>query len=171
MPERERKATPVDIIKNIEEIIEKPLESKGYNIVRILMSGNMRKTLQIMIERVDYISITVDDCAKVSRTVSVLLDQYNPIEGAYMLEVSSPGLDRPLVKLKDYLRFQGEDVIIKTHQAINNRKTFIGQLASVTEQDVTLILKNEPKQESVSLTIPFSEIKSTRLHVDFDSHN
>ena len=161
----------MDIIKNIEDIIEKPLENKGYSIVRILISGNVRKTLQVMIDRLDNVSINVDDCATVSRTVSVLLDQYNPIEGAYMLEVSSPGLDRPLVKLKDYIRFQGEEVVIKTYNAINTRKTFVGQLASVNELEVTLILKNEPKQEETSVTIPFSEIKSTRLHINFDSHN
>lgn len=161
----------MDIIKKIEDIIDKPLDDKGYSIVRILISGNIRRTLQIMIDRLDNVPVNVDDCATVSRTVSVLLDQYNPIESAYVLEVSSPGLDRPLVKLKDYIRFQGEDVVVKTHTAIDNRKTFIGQLESATETEVTLILKNEAKHENLQVTIPFSDIKSTRLHINFDSHN
>ncbi|WP_032113146.1 ribosome maturation factor RimP [Candidatus Paracaedibacter symbiosus] len=161
----------MDIIKKIEDIIEQPLIDKGYGIVRVLLSGNMRRTLQIMIDRLDGVSVDVDDCATVSRTVSVLLDQYDPIEGAYTLEVSSPGLDRPLVKLKDYIRFQGEEVIVKTHEAIDNRKTFIGRLESATETEITLTLTNEPKQENLHITIPFSDIKSTRLHINFDSHN
>lgn len=171
LPEMERKSDAVDIIKRIEDIIEQPLADKGYGIVRVLLSGNVRRTLQIMIDRLDDISVNVDDCATVSRTVSVLLDQYDPIEGAYYLEVSSPGLDRPLVKLKDYIRFQGEDVVIKTHQAIDNRKTFVGRLESANETEVTLTLKDDPKQENLQLTIPFSDIKSTRLYINFDSHN
>lgn len=167
----ERKSNSVDIIKRIEDIIEQPLADKGYGIVRILLSGNVRRTLQIMIDRLDNVPVNVDDCATVSRTVSVLLDQYDPIEGAYYLEISSPGLDRPLVKLKDYIRFQGEDVVIKTHQAIDNRKTFVGRLESANETEVTLTLKGEPKQENLQITIPFSDIKSTRLYINFDSHN
>lgn len=161
----------MDIIKKIEDIIEKPLEDKGYSIARVLLSGNLRRTLQIMIDRLDDVPVNVDDCATVSRTVSVLLDQYNPIEGAYFLEVSSPGLDRPLVKLKDYIRFQGEDVVVKTHTAIDNCKTFTGRLESASETEVTLTLKNDANQESIQVIIPFSDIKSTRLHINFDSHN
>lgn len=166
----ERKSDSVDIIKRIEDIIEQPLAEKGYSIVRILLGGNVRRTLQIMIDRLDDIPVNVDDCATVSRTVSVLLDQYDPVEGAYNLEISSPGLDRPLVKLKDYIRFLGEDVVIKTHQAIDHRKTFVGRLESANETEVMLTLQGD-SQENLQVTIPFSEIKSTRLYINFDSHN
>ena len=160
----------MDVTKKIESILEEPLRDKGYDIVRVLVSGNLRRTLQIMIDRFDNTPISIDDCTVVSRTVSVLLDQYDPIEGAYTLEVSSPGLDRPLVRLKDYTRFQGEEVIIKTYQAVDRRKIFIGRLESATENEVTLVLKGEDL-ENLKAIIPFSEIKSTRLYINFDSHN
>lgn len=161
----------MDIINKVENIIAPALTEKGYGIVRILLSGNVKRTLQIMIERLDEIPVNIDDCETVSRTVSILLDQYDPIEGAYYLEVSSPGLDRPLVKLKDYIRFKGENVVVKTHHAIDNRKTFIGRLESASEIEVTLTIKNESTKEDEVVTIPFSNIKSTRLYINFDSHN
>lgn len=157
----------MDIIHRIENIIAEPLLDKGYSVVRVQLSGNMRRTLQIMIERVDEQSITVDDCAKASHLISIQLDVENPITGSYVLEVSSPGLERPLVKIKDYQRFVGHSVVVKTTQAVRNRKTFQGKLESATETDITVILENPEKDEQPIFNIPYSDIRSAHLHVPF----
>jgi ribosome maturation factor RimP len=105
----------------------------------------------------------------VSRVTSVLLDQHDPISGAYTLEVSSPGLARPLVKFKDFIRFQGHHVVVKTHQLIEGRKTFVGQLVGTNEKDMTIDVALAGAEEILNIAIPFADIKSARLHVDFDN--
>jgi ribosome maturation factor RimP len=157
----------VDIIERIENIITEPLLDKGYSVVRVQLSGNIRRTLQIMIERTDEEAITVDDCAKASHLISVQLDVENAISGSYVLEVSSPGLERPLVKIKDYQRFVGHIVVVKTTQAIRNRKTFQGKLESATETDITITLESPEKDEQPVFSIPYSDIRVARLHVTF----
>lgn len=161
----------MDLQKKIEEIIEAPLASRGYEIVRIQLSGQVRKVLQIMIERTDGVDITVDDCATVSRVASVLLDQYEPISGPYTLEVSSPGLDRPLVKHKDYVRFQGHNVVIRTHILIEGRKTFAGKLLTVNDETVTVSITPAGSKENADISISFADIRSARLQIDFDNLN
>jgi ribosome maturation factor RimP len=157
----------VDVLKKIEEILEPSLTHMGYEIVRIQMSGLKRKTLQIMIDRLDGTGVKLEDCEQVSRYASVLLDQHDPISGAYMLEVSSPGMERPLVKLRDFQRFIGHEVMIKTHIIIGNRKTFPGKLESATESEVVLTIRNSAN-EFEKVSIPFSDIKSAKLHIKFN---
>ncbi len=92
----------------IARIIEPSLDAMGYRLVRLMQTGGLRRpTLQVMAERRDEAPMTVEDCAEISRAVSALLDVADPIAGAYMLEVSSPGIDRPLVRPEDYDRFAG----------------------------------------------------------------
>ena len=92
----------------IERLIAPSLAAQGYDVVRVLLMGGARHaTLQIMIERADRMAVSVDDCTAASRTVSALLDVEDPIAGTYTLEVSSPGIDRPLVKPADFDRFTG----------------------------------------------------------------
>jgi ribosome maturation factor RimP len=157
----------VDILKKVEEILEPSLTHMGYDIVRIQMSGLKRKTLQIMIDRSDGQGITLEDCETVSRYSSVLLDESDPITGAYSLEISSPGMDRPLVKPKHFQKYQGHEITVKTHLAIGNRKTFYGTLESATDTEITLLARINDK-ETENLTIPFADIKSAKLHVAFD---
>lgn len=157
----------MDIIKKIEMIIEEPLGAQGYDIVRILMGGNHRKTLQIMIENKDGRNISIEDCEKVSRLSSVLLDQHDPISEAYLLEVSSPGLDRPLMKPKDFQRYVGHEATIKTHQLIEKRKIFVGCLETATDTEVSIAVKNE-KNEQTIVVIPYNDIRSAKLYVKFD---
>lgn len=157
----------MDIIKKIESIIEEPLNAQGYDIVRILMGGSYRRTLQIMIENKDERPISIEDCETVSRLSSVLLDQHDPISDPYLLEVSSPGLDRPLMKPKDFQRFVGHQATIKTHQIIEKRKVFAGCLVAATEQDVSIAVNNEKNEQNV-VVIPYSEIRSAKLYVKFD---
>jgi len=154
----------VDIINRIEEIIEEPLKARGYDIVRIQLTGSIRRTLQIMIERQDSAPITVDDCTNVSRMVSVLLDVKDPLKDPYLLEVSSAGLDRPLVKPKDYQRFCGEVVVVKTYQPQGGRKKFQGVLTSATDDTVTLSLTDVAAGEDAVVTIPFDAIRAANLY-------
>lgn len=157
----------MDLVSRIESIIEAPLSARGYDIVRIQISGNIRRVLQVMIERQDEQNITVDDCAIVSRVISAIMDVNDPIEGAYTLEVSSPGLERPLVKPKDYQRFLGHMVLVTTVQPINNRKRFQGTLESATDTEISLILTQVNTGESDKITIPIADIRAARLYVDF----
>jgi ribosome maturation factor RimP len=114
--------------EEIAEIIEPSLEAMGYRLVRTLIMGGRRATLQIMAERADEQAMTVDDCAEISRSVSALLDVADPIVGAYVLEVSSPGIDRPLVRPEDYDRFAGFEARIDLATPLDGRKRFRGRL-------------------------------------------
>lgn len=159
----------MDLLKRIETIIEEPLTARGYSLVRVQLSGGNRKVLQIMVERLDEVAINVDDCTTVSRLVSVLLDVSDPIKDPYILEVSSPGLERPLVKLKDYQRFCGEKVLVTTHQPVNGRKRFQGRLTSAGENGITLDLGEVPEKEVTPVTIELENIRAARLFIDFEA--
>src|ERR1700687_93581 len=99
----------------------------GYRVVRVALTGTGRPTLQVMAERRDDASMTVEDCAEISRSISALLDVADPIAGAYMLEVSSPGIDRPLVRPEDYDRFAGFEARIELNAPLDGRKRFPGR--------------------------------------------
>jgi len=113
----------------VARIIEPSLDAMGYRLVRLMQTGGPRRpTLQIMAERRDEAPMTVEDCAEISRSVSALLDVADPIASAYMLEVSSPGIDRPLVRPEDYDRFAGFDARIELDEPLDGRKRFKGKL-------------------------------------------
>ena len=100
----------MDATALVEQLIAPTLEAMGYDLVRVRLSGGkQRRRLQVMAERIDESGMTVDDCADISRAVSVLLDTEDPIPGAYDLEVSSPGIDRPLTRPRDFERFAGHE--------------------------------------------------------------
>jgi ribosome maturation factor RimP len=101
--------------------------------VRVQISGGQRAILQIMAERADGAPMTVEDCADISRSVSALLDVEDPIREAYTLEVSSPGIDRPLTRLKDFERFAGFEARLESRMAIDGRKRFKGMLKGVED--------------------------------------
>jgi ribosome maturation factor RimP len=122
----------------IVPIIEPSLEAMGYRVVRVMLVGSGRPTLQIMAERRDERAMTVDDCAQISRSVSALLDVADPIAGAYMLEVSSPGIDRPLTRPEDYDRFAGFAASIELAAPQDGRKRFRGRLLGRAGDDVRL---------------------------------
>lgn len=128
----------MDATGRIEQIIAPSVEGMGYEVVRVLLLGGQRPTLQIMAERADGAPMTVEDCADISRSVSALLDVEDPIAGAYTLEVSSPGLDRPLTRLKDFERFAGFTAKLETRLAVDGRKRFKGTLKGLEGEDVLL---------------------------------
>lgn len=153
----------IDLITRIEGIIQDPLDVMGYRIVRTQISGKKRWRLQIMIERKDDAPVTVDDCARASREISVLLDVEDPIEGQYMLEVSSPGLDRPLVRKQDYQRFVGSKVKLQTHELFKGQKKFTGRLIEASEGGI--VLEFEDRDEALEMT--YDEIHHANIEPEF----
>jgi ribosome maturation factor RimP len=147
----------VDRIRQVTELIEPTLRDMGFELVRVLMSGGQRPTLQIMVERGDYAPPTLDDCAEVSHAVSALLDVADPLPGAYRLEVTSPGIDRPLVRRADYERFAGFEARLETELPIDGRRRFRGRLLGVADDHVRLAL---PEGER---SIPLNAIKKAKL--------
>jgi ribosome maturation factor RimP len=123
----------------VMRIIEPALEAMGYRLVRVMLTGTRRPTLQVMAERQNEAAMTVEDCAEISRAISALLDVADPIAGSYLLEVSSPGLDRPLVRPEDYDRFAGYAAKIELNQPIGGRRRFRGRLLGRDGDDVRLV--------------------------------
>jgi ribosome maturation factor RimP len=127
----------------IETLVAPSLAAMGYGVVRVAFTGGRRATLQIMIERETGEAMTVEDCARVSRTVSALLDVADPITSAYFLEVSSPGIDRPLVKRADYQRFAGQEAKIELTEPYDGRRRFRGRLVGLEGDALRLDLGGE----------------------------
>jgi ribosome maturation factor RimP len=153
-----------DTAQRIEGLIEPALTAMGYGLVRIaIQGGESRPTLQIMAERHDGVGMTVDDCAEISRTVSALLDVEDPIAGAYTLEVSSPGIDRPLVKRDDFERFAGFEARVETVQPVNGRKRFRGRLMGVMGDDVRLRETAKAGAEANETLVPLAVIAKAKL--------
>lgn len=141
----------MDLCQKIQEMIEPSLTHLGYEIVRVLLQGGDVKTVQIMVERADRQDMTLDDCEKVSRTVSALLDVDDPFSGRYMLEVSSPGIDRPLVKAMDYVRFAGFDAKVETLVPLNSRRRFKGKILGLTDDEKSVRLDAEDGEVAIEL--------------------
>lgn len=125
------------IDRRLAAVVQPTIEGLGYELVRLRLVGGKRNTLQIMAERPEG-WIEVDDCARISRAVSAVLDVEDPIGGEYVLEVSSPGIDRPLTRMKDFERYEGYEVKIETAEAIDGRKRFKGVLAGVQDGEVLI---------------------------------
>ena len=125
-----RAKTPED--HRLLEMLDPVAESVGLDIVRLrLMGGTLRRRLQIMAERPSDNDIAVEECARLSRAVSEIMDAADPIAGEYLLEVSSPGVDRPLTRLKDFDIFQGFEARLETDRMVEGRKRFKGILAGI----------------------------------------
>jgi ribosome maturation factor RimP len=138
-------------------LIEPTLESMGYELVRVMSTGGRRPTLQVMAERLDRAGMTVDDCAEISRAVSAILDVEDPIKEAYQLEVSSPGIDRPLIKPEDFERFAGFEVRVETDRPIDGQRKFKGRLLGLADGAVRLALPDGER------ALPLSSIRKAKL--------
>jgi len=150
------------IHQNLSPIIEPTLSAMGFRVVRVIWQGSdRRKILQLMIERQDGIDITVDDCAEASHTVSALLDVQDPIESAYELEVSSPGIDRPLVTLSDFAAYVGFDTKVETVIPLEGRRRFRGKITEITEQEVVVLVNG-----GEVFQVPFGQMATARLVLD-----
>ena len=124
-----------DLTERIATLIAPAAADLGYDLVRVRLMGGHTKRLQIMAERSDG-TMTIDDCEMLSRSVSALLDVTDPIKSEYVLEVSSPGLDRPLVRPRDFARFAGHEAKIELTQMLDGRRRFRGALGGLAEDAV-----------------------------------
>jgi ribosome maturation factor RimP len=125
------------IDRRLAGIVTPTIEGMGYELVRLRLMGGKRATLQIMAERPEG-WIEVEDCARISRALSAVLDVEDPISGEYALEVSSPGIDRPLTRLKDFGRYEGYEVKLESSELIDGRRRFRGVLAGVQDDEVLI---------------------------------
>jgi len=121
----------------VAELIEPALSGSGFRLVRVAVSGREGKTLQIMAERPDG-TLTIADCEAISKEISPLLDVHDPIAGSYHLEVSSPGIDRPLVRPSDFEVWSGYEAKIEVTQPIDGRKRFRGMLEGFEDGEVRI---------------------------------
>ena len=128
----------MELADRISEMVWPTVEALGYLLVRVQVSGRQRPRLQVMAERIDGRPMMVDDCASLSRSLSALLDVEDPISTTYTLEVSSPGIDRPLVKLADYDRFAGVEARIELVRLVGGRRRFRGRLLGTTGETIRL---------------------------------
>jgi ribosome maturation factor RimP len=149
----------VDANRQVAELIEPTLGDMGFELVRVLLHGGQRPTLQVMAERADRAPMTVEHCAEISRAVSAVLDVADPIAGAYRLEVTSPGLDRPLTKRADFERFRGFEARVETELPIEGRRRFRGRLLGVVDDKLRLQLEDGEQ------AIPCAEIRKAKLIV------
>ena len=124
---------------SIAQMIEPSLTAMGYRLVRVVMTSGRRATLQVMAERLDDLPITLDDCTQISHSVSSMLDVADPIAGGYTLEISSPGIDRPLVRKEDYDRFSGCEAKIELAVPLDGRRRFRGRLLGTSGGAVRLL--------------------------------
>lgn len=132
----------MDATDQLSRIIDPTIDGMGYELVRVHLTGGGRPILQIMAERKDGGAMTVEDCADISRAVAAVLDVEDPLTTSYMLEVSSPGIDQPLTRLKDFDRNTGMVARVETAELVEGRKRFVGRILS-TEGD-TVVMSLEP---------------------------
>lgn len=146
--------------RRVAEIIDPVIEDMGFELVRVRLQGGNTPLLQIMAQKPDG-TIEVDDCASISTAVSAVLDVEDPIIEAYTLEVSSPGIDRPLTRLKDFARWDGYVAKIETSELIDGRRRFKGNLVG-TEGDEVLI-EIEDHGEPVTIGLKFDWLADAKL--------
>ena len=148
----------------IAALIEPALEDLGLRLVRVLISGRDGGTVQIMIDRAGS-DVTVEDCADASRAISPLLDAHDPVPGRYTLEVSSPGIDRPLVRPSDFDDWAGQEAKLMLREPVDGRKRFRGAIEGYDEaaNEVRVAVILEGRSESDTLGFPVSMIESAKL--------
>ena len=145
------------------ELLDPVAEAIGYDIVRLRLTGGGVRRLQIMAERPDG-SMVDEDCTILSRAISEVLDVADPINGEYMLEVSSPGIDRPLTRLKDFAGNAGMEARVELDRMVENRKRFKGVLAGVDGDTVAIDLEGEDE----TALLPFAWISDAKLVLNDD---
>ena len=144
----------------MEALLVPAVKAAGYRLVRLRLMGGKRKTLQILAERPDG-QMDVEDCARLSRTLSEVLEATDPIAEEYVLEVSSPGIDRPLTAPEDFRRFAGHDARVELVHGIEGRRRFKGRLIGLEGDDVLMDVADE--KENRRARFPYSDISEAKL--------
>ena len=145
----------------VAAVIEPVLENRGFRLVRVTVTGREGKTVQVMAERPDG-TMTIDDCEAVSRELSPALDVHDPIAGSYRLEISSPGIDRPLVRPSDFEDWSGYEAKIELKEAIDGRKRFRGVLAGFEDGEIRIELNLDQVGHTV-LGLPVALVADAKL--------
>ena len=146
-------------IAELTRLIEPEAQAEGLALVRVKMIGGAADpTLQVMAERPDTRQLSLEDCALLSRRISDLLDEKDPIEDSYRLEVSSPGIDRPLTRLSDYDDWKGHEARIHPHEPYEGRKQLSGDLIGTEGDTVRIDVKGYGE-----VAIPFAAIRNAKL--------
>lgn len=144
----------------VHGLIEPEVKALGYELVRVaLVGGTSGRTLQVMAERPDTRQLDLADCERISRRLSDLLDEKDPIEGAYRLEVSSPGIDRPLTRARDYSDWSGHEARITLVEPIDGRKQYSGTIRGLGEGDIVQL----EGRDGNDYPIPFASIANAKL--------
>jgi ribosome maturation factor RimP len=144
----------------LTQLIEPQVKALGLSLVRVkMLGGDSDPTLQVMAERPDTRQLVIEDCAELSRAISEVLDNEDPIEAAYRLEVSSPGIDRPLTRLQDFADWAGHDARLRLKEEVEGRKHVNVLLNGVEGETIrtTIIKSGDP------LSVPFSTVDSAKL--------
>ncbi|MBN8543202.1 MAG: ribosome maturation factor RimP [Alphaproteobacteria bacterium] len=145
-----------NVAQQVRELIEPSITSMGFNLVQVKLNDGKHRLLQIMAERPDG-SMTLDDCEKISRQISAILDVEDIIDSAYRLEVGSPGIDRPLVSLKDFENYKGHSAKLETILPIHGRKRFTGTIKAIEGENVVLAVDKE------EFVIPHRDVQAAKL--------
>ena len=153
------KTSVTELLRRIEEIVAPTVVGMGFELVRVALSKG-GGTLQIMIEPADGSAMDVEACATLSRALSAVLDVEDPIPGAYTLEVSSPGIDRPLTRPKDYSRWAGHLARLETAEPIDGRRRFKGTLLGLSDGEVRLRL-----EDGTETAVPFTAVTRAKLEM------
>lgn len=146
--------------RRLADIVQPVIEGLGFELVRIRLMGGATRTLQIMADKPEG-GIEVDDCGDISTAVSAVLDVEDPIEENYVLEVSSPGIDRPLTRLKDFETWKGWEARIETTELIDGRRRFKGVLGGVEGEEV--LIEIEEGKETVTIGLQFDWLSDAKL--------
>ena len=150
------------IAARVANIVEPVLEGLGLRLVRVRVSPSAGCTVQIMAERADG-TMSIDDCELASRTLSPALDVADPIEKAYRLEISSPGIDRPLVRKSDFERYAGHEVRVEMAAPIEGRKRFRGRLDGTEGEAVKLHRDDAAEGEAADVVLPIEQMSEAKL--------
>jgi ribosome maturation factor RimP len=148
------------VAAEIAALVEPSLNDMGFRVVRVTISGRNGTTVQIMAERPDG-TMTVEDCADISRQLSPLLDAHDPIAGQYTLEISSPGIDRPLARPSDFVAWAGHEARVETKELVGGRRRFRGVLRGLAGNQVQLEVPAD--QGGPELALPIGVISEARL--------
>lgn len=154
-------ATPRET--TLEHLLAPTLEDMGYDLVRLVLSGQHRPVLQIMAERRDGAPMKVADCEVISRTLSAKLDAEDPIHSSYTLEVSSPGIDRPLLRPRDFARFAGHVARIELRAAQEGQRRFTGRIVSADDGGVMLALEGDGAAEKRNIAFAYGDVARAKL--------